>query len=124
MRQLAKYIFEADGLKIIPAGSLAELQKEADALHHCVWTYARRHAEGKTAIFFIRRTVEPRVPYYTLELDEKGRTVRQNRGLRNCGKTPEVQAFEELWLSWVRSGARRDERGRPVLPERKEARRA
>lgn len=118
-RQLAKYIFEADGLKIIPAGSRAELQKEADTLHHCVWTYAQRHAWGKTAIFFIRRTVEPWEPYYTLELDEKKLTVRQNRGLRNCGKTPEVQAFEDLWISWVRAGARRDERGRPVLPEKK-----
>lgn len=124
-RQLAKYIFEADGLKIIPAGSRAELQKEADALHHCVWTYAGRHAEGKTAIFFIRRTVEPWKPYYTLELDEKKLTVRQNRGLRNCGKTKEVQDFEELWISWVLAGAKRDERGKPVLTEKgKEARSA
>lgn len=117
-RQLAKYIFEADGLKIIPAGSRAELQNEADTLHHCVWTYAQRHANGETAIFFIRRTVEPRKPYYTLELDEKNLTVRQNRGLRNCGKTAAVQAFEDLWISWVRAGAKRDDRGRPVLPEK------
>lgn len=118
-RQLAKYIFAADGLKIIPAGSRAELQKEADVLHHCVWTYAQRHANGETAIFFIRRTVEPGKPYYTLELDEKTLTVRQNRGRMNCGKTAAVQAFEALWISWVRAGAKRDERGRPVLPERK-----
>jgi len=115
-RQLARYIFEADGLKIVPAYSQRELQKEADKLHHCVWTYANRHAEGETAIFFIRRTVEPWKPYYTLELDEKTLTVRQNRGLRNCGKTAEIQAFEELWIAWVRAGAKRDARGRPVLP--------
>ncbi len=118
-RQLAKYIFGADGLKIVPAGSQRELQAEADTLHHCVWTYGQIHAEGRTAIFFIRRTVEPGKPYYTLELDEKTLTVRQNRGLRNCGKTPEVQAFEDLWISWVRAGARRDERGQPALPEKK-----
>lgn len=118
-RQLAKYIFEADGLKIVPAWCQRELQQEADTLHHCVWTYAERHAEGKTAIFFIRRTVEPGKPYYTLELDEKKLRVRQNRGLRNCGKTEAVQAFEDLWLSWVRAGAKRDGRGRPVPPERK-----
>lgn len=123
-RQLAKYIFEADGLKIIPAGSRAELQKEADSLHHCVWTYAQRHADGKTAIFFIRRTVEPWTPYYTLELDEKTLTVRQNRGLRNCGKTAAVQAFEDLWISWVRAGVKRDERGRPALPKREKAARS
>lgn len=118
-RQLAKYIFAADGLKIIPAGSRAELQKEADVLHHCVWTYAQRHANGETAIFFIRRTVEPGKPYYTLELDENKLKVRQNRGRMNCGKTAAVQAFEDLWISWVRAGAKRDERGRPVLPKRK-----
>lgn len=117
-RQLAKYIFEADGLKIIPAGSRAELQKEADTLHHCVWSYAQRHANGETAIFFIRRTVEPGKPYYTLELDEKKLTVRQNRGLRNCGKTKAVQAFEDLWIGWIRAGARRDERGKPVAAEK------
>ncbi len=120
-RQLARYIFEADGLKIVPAYSWRDLQKEADKLHHCVWTYAGRHAKGKTAIFFIRRTVEPGKPYYTLELDEKTLTVRQNRGLRNCGKTPEVQAFEDLWISWVRAGAKRDPRGKPVLPGKKGA---
>ena len=119
-RQLAKYIFAVDGLKIVPAGSERELQREGDLLHHCVGSYAARHAKGGTAIFFIRRTVEPWTPYYTLELDEKTLTVRQNRGLRNCGKTREVQAFEDLWLSWVRAGARRDERGRPVMQERKE----
>jgi len=120
-RQLARYIFEADGLKIVPAYSQRELQKEADKLHHCVWTYAQKHAEGKTAIFFIRRTAEPWKPYYTLELDEKTLTVRQNRGLRNCGKTAQVQAFEDLWISWVRAGAKRDVQGRPVLPGKKGA---
>ena len=79
-------------------------------------TYGQRHAEGKTAIFFIRRKSRPNEPYYTLELDEKKRTVRQNRGLRNCPRTTEVQAFEDLWLSWVRAGAPRDERGKPVIP--------
>ena len=41
--------------------------------------------------------------------------MRQNRGLRNCPRTPEVQAFEDLWLSWVRAGAPRDKAGRPVI---------
>jgi len=120
-RQLARYVFEADGLKIVPAYSQRELQKEADELHHCVWTYARRHAEGETVIFFIRRRLEPGKPYYTLELDEKTLAVRQDRGLRNCGKTAEVQAFEDLWISWVRNGAKRDARSRPVLPGKKGA---
>ena len=115
-KYLSKWSFSADGLLIRPAASQQELTDEGNRLHHCVSTYGQRHAEGESAIFFIRRKSRPGESYYTLELDEKKRTVRQNRGLRNCPRTPEVQAFEDLWLSWVRAGAPRDERGKPVIP--------
>lgn len=36
-----------------------------------------------------------------MELDEKKLAVRQNRGLRNCAGTAEVQAFEAAWLEWA-----------------------
>ena len=118
-KALSRYAMEADGLLIVPAGSQKDLDREAKELHHCVWTYGENHASGKTAIFFIRRKEHPRRPYYTLELDEKNMKVKQNRGLRNCQKTEEVQAFENLWISWVRYGAKRDKDGNPVLPQRK-----
>ena len=114
-RQLSRWSFAADGLLIRPAASQQDLTDEGNHLHHCVGTYGKRHAEGESAIFFIRRKSRPGESYYTLELDEKKLTVRQNRGLRNCPRTPEVQAFEDLWLSWVRAGAPRDERGKPVV---------
>lgn len=113
-KQLRRFIFAADGLLIRPAGSQRELIEEGDALHHCVKTYGKRHAKGETAIFFIRRASRPRESYYTLELDEKNLKVRQNRGMRNCARTPEVQAFEELWLSWLKAGAPWDRQGKPV----------
>ena len=112
---LRKYAFAADGLLIRPAGSQRELTDEGNALHHCVSTYGKKHANGKTAIFFIRKKNAPRQSYFTLELDEQELTVRQNRGMRNGPRTPEVRAFEELWLSWVRAGAPRDKAGRPVV---------
>ena len=115
-RHLRHYSFAAGGLIIRAAGTQKELIAEGDALHHCVATYAKRHASGETAIFFIRRASHPETPYFTLELDEKRLDVRQNRGLRNCGRTPEIQAFEEKWLEWVRAGALRDQRGRPIPP--------
>ena len=119
---LRKYSFVSDGLMIRSAASQQELTYEGDSLHHCVSTYGKRHAQGATAIFFIRRTSRPREPYYTLELDEKNLTVRQNRGLRNCARTPDVQAFEDKWLAWLRAGSKRDKDGNPVLPgKRKEA---
>lgn len=113
-RLLKKYTYVARGLLIRPAASQRELTAEGDALHHCVGTYGKRHAAGETAIFFIRRTDRPRESYFTLELDEKKLEVRQNRGLRNCVRTPEVEAFEREWLAWVRAGAPRDRNGMPV----------
>lgn len=117
-RLLARWSFAADGLMIRPASSQKELTDEGNALHHCVGSYGKKHASGETAIFFVRRRNSPRESYYTLELDEKKLEVRQNRGRRNCPRTPEVAAFEALWLQWVRCGAPRDRDGRPVVPER------
>lgn len=115
---LSRYSFAADGLIIRPAASQAELTREGDALHHCVGTYGKRHAAGTTAIFFIRHRSKPGTSYYTLELNEKTLTVRQNRGKYNCARTPEIQAFEELWLRWLKAGAPRDKSGRPIIPDR------
>lgn len=113
-RLLRKYSFRADGLLIRPAASQRELTAEGNALHHCVGTYGLKHASGDTAIFFIRRASHPGESYFTLELDEKELRVRQNRGMRNCGRTEEVQAFEEKWLNWLRAGSPKD-KGRPVI---------
>ena len=99
--ELEPLSFELDGLLIRPCQSEAELIREGKDLHHCVATYAKRHAEGKTAILFIRQIAEPDKPFFTLEFDEKAKKVRQNRGLRNCDRTPEVKAFEKAWLSYV-----------------------
>lgn len=107
LEALAPLAYESDGLLIRPCASEEELIAEGGALHHCVATYAQSHADGKTAIFFVRRAEAPEEPYYTLELDEKKLAVRQDRGKYNCAKTSEVQAFEDKWLAWVRAGAPR-----------------
>ena len=50
----------------------------------------------------IRHADKPDEPYFTLEFGEKGLNVRQNRGLRNCARTEEVQLFENKWLEHVK----------------------
>lgn len=115
LEALASLAYEADGLLIRPCANEQELIAEGGALHHCVATYAQSHADGKTAILFVRRSEAPEESYYTLELDEHQLTVRQNRGKYNCARTPEVQAFEDKWLAWVRAGAPRDKNGEPIL---------
>ncbi len=101
-KQLKKYCYQSDGLEIHPAKSSAEFIKEGAELNHCVGTYTKRHARGDTAIFFIRHSDTPDIPYFTLELDEQRLTVRQNRGKRNCDRTKEVTEFEKKWLKYVK----------------------
>ncbi len=100
--ELQRFTFTEGGLCILPPRSEAELRKEGKTLHHCVETYADRHARGDTAILFIRHTDAPKEPYFTLELDEKTLSVRQNRGLRNCDRTEEVVVFEQKWLEFMK----------------------
>ena len=52
------------------------------------------------------------------ELDEKTLKVRQNRGLRNCARTTEVEAFEREWLAWVQAGAPKGRDAGPACPGR------
>jgi len=99
---LSRYTWEQGEIIIRPAQSEAELINEGNKLNHCVATYARKHAQGKGAIFFIRRKKSPSKPWYTLELDEKEWKVLQNRGKNNCARTEEIQVFEDAWIGWVR----------------------
>lgn len=104
---LERLSYALDGLLIRPCASEVELRDEGRALHHCVATYAANHARGATAILFIRRASAPDEPFFTLEFDEKRLEVRQNRGLRNCDRTPEVREFEKAWLKFVRAQNRK-----------------
>ncbi len=88
------------GLFITPCRSHADLIKEGKLLDHCVGTYAQTVANGLTCIFFIRKISEPDIPYFTLEL-KKGK-VQQNRGYKNCDRTPEVIVFEKKWLKFIK----------------------
>lgn len=102
LKKLGPMEWHDGGILIRPCATAAELRAEGSTLSHCVYSYANRHKKGETAIFFIRKEEEPDKPWFTLELDEKNLVVRQNRGLRNCGKTPEVQGFEDRWIAHLK----------------------
>lgn len=95
-----KYSFSVDGLFIRPAKGAGELIKEGASLNHCVATYADRYLNGQTIILFIRREAAPNESYYTMELSPQSEMVIQCRGLRNCGKTPEIEEFIRKWDEW------------------------
>lgn len=91
VKELAGYRFEQDGLLIRPAKSSNELFAEAKALQHCVGGYAKTYAEGKTNLFVIRKTDDPDIPFYTMEIKED--KITQTYGLKNCLPTEEVESF-------------------------------
>ncbi len=99
---LSKFIFENELFVIFPCETELDLKHEGKALSHCVYSYANKYIEGQSAIFFIRKKDAIKKPYFTLELDEKNLTVKQNRGSHNCARTPEIQAFEDEWLEYVK----------------------
>lgn len=105
-KKLLALAWEKDGLSIRPAMSEAELRAEGSNLWHCVGGYAGKMRRGETAILFIRRAAEPEKSFYTLEFNERGRTVVQNRGAHNCARTPEVEAFEAKWLEHIKDLSR------------------
>lgn len=100
-KQLSKFCYSNGALEIHPAKNENEMILEGKILEHCVGGYANSHANGKTAIFFIRKCDEPKEPYFTLELDETSLKVRQNRGYRNCARSQDVIDFEKEWLEYI-----------------------
>ena len=91
------------------AESQEDLNVESSVLGHCVRTYGDRVAEGKTIIYFIRRSEKPDEPYYTLEIRPEGEFV-QCRGEHNCIMTPEVEAFKDMVVAEFNRRLKRKER--------------
>lgn len=95
-----QYNFTAGGFLARVAESSSELIAEGKVLHHCVGTYADRHAKGKCTIILIRKQEEPNVPFYTMELTP-AKQIAQVRGDHNCGMTQEVEAFVESYKKYL-----------------------
>lgn len=96
-----RYNFAAGGFIAKVAENSTELIVEGKTLHHCVGTYADKHAKGKCTIILIRRLEEPEVPFYTMELVGPEKRIIQVRGNHNCGMTQEVEAFVETYKKYL-----------------------
>lgn len=94
---LKEFELETGNLFIRPATDSLELINEGNALKHCVGSYAKNYADGKTSLFVIRKVDEPEIPFFTLEVKD-GR-VSQVYGLKNCHPSEKVQAFVDLFES-------------------------
>lgn len=98
-RLLNRYRFAWHGMLIRPIDSESELIREGEMQNNCVAGYAKRHADGGTAIFVLRRRDKPREPWCTVEYNEKDNNVRQCRAYRNGNAPAEAQEFVRQWIA-------------------------
>ena len=88
---------------IRPAESHGEMIDEGNKLRHCVgraW-YAEKMAEGKSAIFFIRKKEEPDRPMVTLELDLATGKKIQCYAVNDTFPGEKVDKFCKRWIQKV-----------------------
>ncbi|MDB5054441.1 MAG: hypothetical protein JWM44_2491 [Bacilli bacterium] len=91
--QLKKFTFEANGFLIRPIANMDELFNEGKELKICVGGYAEEYAGEECDLFVIRRTSEPDVPFFTMEIIDN--FITQTQGFDHCLPTPEVKHFLE-----------------------------
>ena len=103
-----QFAFEYGDMMIVVPHSMQEIIDEGKALSHCVGGYAERHANGQTIILFLRKTSDPKTPYFTIEIDRKFGSkkpyIRQCHGYKNevySKKPQEVKEFETEFSKYI-----------------------
>lgn len=94
----AAYGFKDKTYEIIAPVNAADIVEEGHTLHHCVGgdNYLKKHAEGQSAILFMRRIKDPGSRYYTIEII--GTQVKQYYGINDSKPDKlEVDRFLAKW---------------------------
>lgn len=79
---------------------IVDIVAEGNYLHHCAGAtdrYFDRIKQHETYICFMRKTDEPDIPYYTIEV-EPGGTIRQHRGMYD--EEPDIENVKEFLKEW------------------------
>ncbi|MDB5056136.1 MAG: hypothetical protein JWM44_4186 [Bacilli bacterium] len=96
--ELEKYTFEYAGMIIRPAASCKEVIDEGKILGICIGSYAKRYAEGKTTLFFIRKVDDLDTPFFAMEVNNSNKII-QTQGKSHCQPTREVQIFIQAFTA-------------------------
>ena len=95
-----KLEYSTEDYTIIVPKRLLDIMVEGQALHHCAGAtdrYFDRIRNRETYICFLRKTAEPDVPYYTIEVEPSG-TIRQHRGYLD--EEPNIEAIRPFLKEW------------------------
>lgn len=104
LRKKFEYVTK-DYMAIVPQ-QLTDIKLEGKLMHHCVGGYTDRHAKGACTIIFIRRTLLPLIPLYTVELRPDG-TIVQIQGFNNKYENKPTDRAAEFVEEWKREINRR-----------------
>lgn len=102
----SKYEYVGDIFSVIAPDNIKDVLLEGRNLHHCVAEqdrYLDRIERQEAYILFLRRTIEPDVSFYTLEV-EPGGTIRQKRTLydRQNEDIEEATDFLKEWQGIIK----------------------
>lgn len=119
-----RFTWKDDDYIFIVPKSLLEIVTEGQALHHCVGAtdrYFDRIVQRETFIVFLRKTSEPKVPYYTIEV-EPGGTVRQHRSAYD--EEPDIERIKphiKAWQAHIRRGmSKKDHKDAEISKKKRE----
>lgn len=91
--------YEDDNYIIRLPNTTSEIVAEGQKLHHCVGSYASRHATGDTTIMFLREKANPDTPFYTIEVSRNNHLVQAHCfGNGWLGLNPDAARFVYKWL--------------------------
>lgn len=95
-----KYEYTGEQYIITVPKSLTEIVLEGQALHHCAAAtdrYFDRIQNRETYICFLRKAEEPKLPFYTIEIEPSG-TIRQNRSFYD--EEPDIKLIRPFLKEW------------------------
>lgn len=108
-----KLAYDNGEYRIIVPERLVDIIAEGNALHHCAGAterYFERIKSRETYICFLRRSNEPEVPFYTIEV-EPGGTIRQHRSMYD--EEPgieEIRGFLKEWQKVIKQRMSREDK--------------
>lgn len=94
-----KYAWENEEFKVLIPHDISELYEEGRKLSHCVGTYGKVVAEGRSVVAFIRRAADVDTPLCTIEIRQNA--IVQARGMSNrpAENIPKMKAFIKAWAA-------------------------
>lgn len=104
--ELRKYEYDNGTYCIVAPRSIDDIYREGITLKHCIHTcdiYFQRINIRETYLLFLRRSVKPDTPWYTVEI-EPGGNIRQKKSVLNEAykDLDDAMPFLQEWQHWIK----------------------